>query len=130
MHFLCFCWQEEVVYAELTLSRHRPTHLAVPGGKLPVGTTDPVATTAPSTDGVVYAQIDHTLKRKQQQQQSHKRIRSEAPPPPTTTAAQLSTFQQPLLQQQHHHHHHQVVLPDVSQTMTAHGNNIRETILM
>ncbi|XP_046630954.1 neural cell adhesion molecule 2-like isoform X2 [Daphnia pulicaria] len=121
--------QEEVVYAELTLSRHRPTHLAVPSGKLPVGTTDPVATTAGPTDGVVYAQIDHTLKRKQQQQQSHKRIRSEAPPPPTTTAAQLSTFQQPLLQQQHHHHH-QVVLPDVSQTMTAHGNNIRETILM
>jgi hypothetical protein len=75
------------------------------------------------TDGVVYAQIDHTLKRKQQQ--SHKRIRSEAPPPPTTTAAQLSTFQQPSQQ-----HHQIVVLPDVSQTMTAHGNNIRETILM
>jgi hypothetical protein len=69
---------------------------------------------------VVYAQIDHTLKRKQQQ--SQKRIRSEAPPPPTT--AQLSTFQQPSQQ------HQMVVLPDVSQTMTAHGNNIRETILM
>ena len=103
-----------MVYAELTLSRHRPTHLPVPSGKLPIADT--------TADGVVYAQIDHTLKRKQQQ--SAKRIRSEAPPPPITTKAQLSTFQQPSQQQQ------MPVLPDVSQTMTANGNNIRETILM
>ncbi|XP_032799105.2 hemicentin-1 isoform X2 [Daphnia magna] len=101
--------QEEVVYAELTLSRHRPTHLAMPTGKLPAGTMDKTAAT---TDGVVYAQIDHT-KRKQQ---SNKRIRTDAPPPPTN---QLSTFQQPS---------QLVVLPDVSQTVTT--GNIRETILM
>lgn len=101
--------KEEVVYAELTLSRHRPTHLAMPTGKLPAGTMDKTAAT---TDGVVYAQIDHT-KRKQQ---SNKRIRTDAPPPPTN---QLSTFQQPS---------QLVVLPDVSQTVTT--GNIRETILM
>ncbi|KAI9551455.1 hypothetical protein GHT06_021788 [Daphnia sinensis] len=101
--------QEEVVYAELTLSRHRPTHLAMPTGKLPAGTATDATATA---DGVVYAQIDHT-KRKQQ---SNKRIRSDAPPPPTN---QLSTFQQPS---------QLVVLPDVSQTVTT--GNIRETILM
>lgn len=60
--------QEEVVYAELTLSRHRPTHLAVPASKSPLGTDMlPV-------DGVVYAQIDHT-KRKPKR-------RTDAPPPP------------------------------------------------
>lgn len=96
------------MYAELTLSRHRPTHLAMPTGKLSTGTMDVTAT----ADGVVYAQIDHT-KRKQQ---SNKRIRTDAPPPPTN---QLSTFQPPS---------QMVILPDVSQTVTT--ANIRETILM
>ena len=86
-----------MVYAELTLSRHRPTHLAVANSKPPQGTDT-------NTDGVVYAQIDHT-KRKPKR-------RTDAPPPP-----QFQSSQQTI-----------VVLPDVSQTMAA--GNIRETTLM
>lgn len=91
-----------MVYAELTLSRHRPTHLAVPANKTPLGTD--------MVDGVVYAQIDHT-KRKPKR-------RTDAPPPPLFQ-------QQPSFQQQQQ----TTVLPDVSQTMISTGI-IRETVLM
>ena len=98
------------MYAELSLSRHRSAHLTLPVSKSP----------APETgDGVVYAQIDHTMKRKTKQA---------APLPPGAN--------QMMGHVPHQMHpgsgiptHTSIRMPDVSQTLTV-GGCIRETTLM
>lgn len=98
------------MYAELSLSRQRSAHLAIPMSKSP----------APEMgDGVVYAQIDYT-----------KRKTKPAPAPP-------ASGNQPLGHLQLNMHpttlaapaHTSIRMPDVSQTLTV-GGGIRETTLM
>lgn len=98
--------QEEVVYAELTLARHRSAHLGLPMNRTP-GAANEVA------DGVVYAQIDHT-----------KRKTKPAPPPPTASQSMSHVQHHPTLAA-----HTSIRLPDVSQTLTI-GGSVRETTLM